>query len=101
LALWAKSVRKAAKFTQWRPAPGKRRGADPTGLGLQGSPARSSVKRVAGRSPAGSRAKQRSAGLSPAAERVLARANRRAQTPLLDTRSEDEILGYGKNGLPE
>ncbi|HEY8054627.1 MAG TPA: type II toxin-antitoxin system VapB family antitoxin [Terriglobales bacterium] len=39
--------------------------------------------------------------LSPAAERVLARAKRREQTPLLDTRSEDEILGYGKDGLPE
>jgi HAD superfamily phosphatase len=31
---------------------------DSTGLGLQGAPARSSVKRVAGRSPAGSRANQ-------------------------------------------
>ena len=39
-------------------------------------------------------------GLSPAAERVLARAERRARTPLLDTRSEDEILGYGEDGLP-
>jgi len=38
LAPSAKSARKAAKFTQWRPAPGKQRGADPTGLGLTGSP---------------------------------------------------------------
>jgi cation transport ATPase len=58
LAPWGKSARKAAKFTQWRPAPGKQRGADPTGLGLQGSPARSSVKRVEWRSHLGSRANQ-------------------------------------------
>jgi hypothetical protein len=78
LALWAKSVRKAANFTQWRPAPGKRKGADPTGLGLQGSPARSSVKRVAGRSPAGSRAKQPSSGSRGAAPRGPAPSNRQA-----------------------
>jgi hypothetical protein len=59
LAPWAKSAREAAKFTQWRPAPGKQRGADPTGLGLQGSPARSSVKRVEWRSHSGSRANQK------------------------------------------
>src|SRR6185437_5812489 len=58
LAPSAKSARKAAKFTQWRPAPGKRRGADPTGLGHKGSPARSSVKRVEWRSHSGSRAIQ-------------------------------------------
>jgi hypothetical protein len=60
LAPWAKSARKAAKFTQWRPAPGTQRGADPTGLGLKGSPARSSVKRVEWRSHSGSRANQKS-----------------------------------------
>lgn len=37
---------------------------------------------------------------SRVADRVLARARRRAATPLLDARSEDEILGYGENGLP-
>jgi len=58
LAPWAKSARKAAKFTPWRPAPGKQRGADSTGLGLEGSPARSSVKRVEWRSHSGSRANQ-------------------------------------------
>jgi hypothetical protein len=47
------------KFTQWRPAPGKRRGAHPTGLGRKGSPARSSVRRVKWRSHSGSRANQR------------------------------------------
>lgn len=37
---------------------------------------------------------------SRVAERVLARARRRAATPLLDSRSEEEILGYDENGLP-
>jgi hypothetical protein len=59
LAPWAKSARKAARFTQWRPAPAKQRGADPTGLGLKGSPARSSVKRVEWRSHSGPGANQR------------------------------------------
>ncbi|HEY8055449.1 MAG TPA: VOC family protein, partial [Terriglobales bacterium] len=62
LAPWAKSARKAAKITQCRPAPGKQRGADPTGLGLKGSPARSSVKRVEWRSHSGSRANQMTEG---------------------------------------
>src|SRR6185312_16242376 len=59
LSPWAKSARKAPKFTSGRTsrwlvrAPGKLRGADPTGLELQGPPARSSVKRVEGRSHAG------------------------------------------------
>lgn len=48
---------KAAKFTQWRPAAGKRRGARiRPGWGSKGPPARSNVKRVARRNHAGSRA---------------------------------------------
>jgi hypothetical protein len=67
LAPWAKSARKAAKFTPWRPAPGKQRGAAPTGLGLQGSPVGSSVKRVEWRSHSGSRANQNCDNLRPRA----------------------------------
>jgi hypothetical protein len=62
LALWAKSARRAAKFTQWanepvsrlRPRQAKRRGPDRPGL--SGVPGRSSVKRVERRSRSGSRA---------------------------------------------
>lgn len=47
------------------------------------------------------RARSLSPRRSRAAERVLARARQRANAPVLDTRSEAEILGYGPDGLPQ